>query len=61
MRFVSRISESRLQELEASAQRDHRALPDQLDYLLEIGLRVREKVRPDEGKLMEKRIKQEEV
>ena len=59
VRFVSRLSESRLKELEESAQEDRRALPDQLDYLLEIGLRVRDGVRPEEKKLMDKRIKQE--
>jgi hypothetical protein len=48
VRFESRMWPSRIKELEGSAKQDKRAIPEQLDYLLELGLKVRAKVKSSE-------------
>jgi hypothetical protein len=43
---------SRIEELEDSAEEDKRAIPEQLDYLLDLGLKVRAKVKASEVKAL---------
>ena len=52
VRFESRMWPSRIEELEDSAEEDKRAIPEQLDYLLDLGLKVRAKVKASEVKAL---------
>ena len=53
VRFESRLLPSRIQEIEDTAREDQRSIPDQLDYLVGLGLRVRGRVKASERKVIE--------
>lgn len=53
VRWDTRITLELLDKLHAAAEEDKRQPPDELDYLLVLGLRMRDRVRKSEKKALE--------